>query len=57
MQCELAVIVYDCVAGIETALITDYNICFLRKHIRYFTFTFVAPVGAYNSFYHIKSPL
>ena len=52
MQCELAVVVLDGVSRIASALETDDDIRILRQSIRYFTFSFVAPVGANDSFYH-----
>ena len=53
MQCEFAVVVLDGVTCVAATLETDDDVGFLRKHIRDLTFSFVAPVGAYDSFDHV----
>ena len=57
MQCEFAVLVYNRMARICTALKTNHNVRFLRKHVRDFTFSFVAPVGANYCFNHSVTSL
>ena len=53
MKSEFAIIVLDGVAGIASSLKPDDDVGFLRKHIRDLTFSFIAPVGAYDSFDHV----
>ena len=53
MKRELPVIVYNRVTGVASALKADNNIRLLRKHVRDFSFSFVAPVGADYCFYHL----
>ena len=52
MKCKLSVIIYDRMSGIGSTLKTDDDICLFCQHICNLTFSFVAPVSAYNCFYH-----
>ena len=53
MKSEFAIVVLDGVTGIASSLEPNDDIGFLRKHIRDLTFSFIAPVGAYDSFNHV----
>ena len=53
MKGEFAIVVLDGVTGIASSLEPDDDVGFLRKHIRDLTFSFIAPVGAYDSFDHV----
>lgn len=52
---KFAVIVDNRMSGICTALKTDDNIRFLRKHICNLAFSFIAPVCTYYCFNHFSS--
>ncbi len=52
MQCKSAVVVDDGMTGIGAALKADDNIGGLRQHIGDFALALVAPVCAYDCFYH-----
>ncbi len=52
VQRETAVIVDDGVAGVGTALETDDDVGLGGEHVGDLTFSFVAPVAAYDCFYH-----
>ena len=56
MQGETALIVDDGVAGVGAALIADDHVGGLRQHIRDLALALVAPVGAYDRFYHNVLP-
>ena len=49
---KFTVFVFNGVTGVGTALKAYDNIRAACQHIRDFTFSLVAPVGSYNSFYH-----
>ena len=53
MKGEFAIVVLDGVTGIASSLESDDDVGFLRKHIRDLPFSFIAPVGAYDSFDHV----
>ena len=52
MQGEAAIIVDDGVTGIGAALKADHDVRMLCQHIRDLPLAFVAPVRAYDCFYH-----
>ena len=52
VQRETTVIVDDGVAGVGTALETDDDVGLGGEHVGDLTFSFVAPVTAYDCFYH-----
>ena len=52
VQCELAIVADDGMAGIGTALEADHNVGFFRKHVGNFPFALVAPVGANDCLDH-----
>ena len=56
MQGEAALIVDDGVAGVGAALIADDHVGGLRQHISDLALALVAPVGAYDRFYHNVLP-
>ena len=56
MQGVFTIVVNDRVSGIAASLIPDDDILFLCQHIRNLTFSFVAPVGAYDCSYHSIVP-
>ena len=56
VQGKLAVVVDDGVAGVGAALEPDDDIRFRRQHVGDFAFALVAPVGAYDCFYHRYFP-
>jgi hypothetical protein len=39
-------------AGVPAALKADDNVGLRRQNVRDFSFSLIAPVGAYNRFYH-----
>ena len=53
MQGEPAIVVDDGVAGVGPALKADDHVGLPGQHIGYLALALVAPVGAYNRFYHI----
>ena len=53
MKGEFAIVVLDGMTGIASSLEPDDDVGFLRKHIRDLSFSFIAPVGAYDSFDHV----
>ena len=52
VQCELSVIIDDCMTSIAAALETNDDVRLRSQHIRDFTFSLIAPAGADNRFYH-----
>ena len=56
MKCKLSVIIYDRMSGIGSTLKTDDDICLFCQHICNLTFSFVAPVSAYNGTNHLEHP-
>ena len=52
MQSKTAIIIDNGVAGIGTALEPDDHIRGLRQHVGDLALALVAPVGAYDRFYH-----
>ena len=57
MQSKATVIGDDRVAGVAAALETNNDIGIFRQNIGDFAFSFVAPAGADNCFYHNSSSL
>ena len=53
MKGEFAIVVLDGVTGIASSLKPDDDVISWRKHIRDLTFSFIAPIGAYDSFDHV----
>ena len=49
---EAAIIIDDGVAGVGTALEACHDVGMFRQHIRDLPLAFIAPVGAYDCFYH-----
>ena len=52
MQSELTIFIDDGMACISAALITDYDICAVRKRIYDLAFSFISPVCTDNCLYH-----
>ena len=52
MQCKFAVIVFDRVPCVGSTLKTDDDVCILCKHVRDFSFSFIAPVCSNYCFNH-----
>ena len=55
VQCELAPLVLNGVAGIAASLKTNHIICVLCQAIGNFSLTFIAPICSYNCCNHISS--
>src|SRR5699024_405362 len=52
VQRKAAIVVDDGMARVGSALEADDHVCLFGKHVGNFAFSFVAPVGADNCFYH-----
>ena len=52
MKSEFSVVIYDSVTCVCPALKADYDVAVVGKNVGNFTLTLVAPVSAYNCFYH-----
>ena len=52
MQRKFAVVVDDRMTGVGAALKADDHIAVVCENVGDFTLTLVAPVGAYDCFYH-----
>ena len=57
MKREFSVVVDDSVAGISAALKADNDVTFFGEDVSDLSLSLVAPVSAYNCFYHSFSPL
>ena len=52
MQCELSVLVHDCVARIRAALKADHDVCGISEGIGDLALSLISPVCSYHCFYH-----
>ena len=57
MKRELAVLVLDCMTRVRSSLETDDDIGVLCQYVCDLSLSFIAPVGAYDSFYHTFPPI
>ena len=48
MQCELALLVDDGVAGVAAALITDHHVIVLSQQVHHAALSLIAPVDTYD---------